>query len=536
MVEQQKTDTVENLEALRLKFGVENVTEDSRINRGPQRPNNQKKPQMPVPPPSAPPSSPAATEETPSLREKILERAKSVSSAEQLCQLFEEAGEIGTTPKVVYLFADMVRRGDNIGVRRFSFSRPPKEASDAWYALNWKQREEKLDEWAKGGDLGAKEVMETLDLIGQNIILRDMLREVVDRFERPCRGINKYGELVPYLKNLADCSPKLAQRITNLRPRQIPKQGVVIQRGRENIDLYLPIQDVSLSALGWLFVKEAEERAKKHAADQEVKIKALRDEATAGLTPLKTSSGEEGFLFLSLGWSRGVLIETNRQNGNQMMARVVKAVNIWVPGGLPSDWIVWSPDRGYVPLRGAKWPLEEIPGALKAWEERILQDKATQAREEEKRLRRKAEFEKILFPVTSIATFPIPFEEQGLTRLLEGECGVVAMYNWGFEWNDEKGLVAIAVERESDGSLTLRKFISFYPLPDCLRGKKLPRLVMTRQNGGLRLEYSKRFSGMKPEIFKALMMVLKILQMRLNAEYRAASGEPAPKEVNDKTG
>ena len=175
--------------------------------------------------------------------------------------------------------------------------------------------------------------MDDMALFAENIFLRDLLRTVVEQYERPCRQIVAYGSLVTYLESLMERN--LAQCLTN--PRHIPEQGVVIQRGRDEF-LYLPLKGVRVSILGWPFIKEAEERAKRREADQAAKAEALEAEATPGLTPQKVSAGEEGNLFLLLGRNRRVLIEAKKQNG-QMMARVVKATGVWIPQ-LPSEWVL----------------------------------------------------------------------------------------------------------------------------------------------------------------------------------------------------
>lgn len=532
-------DTDELADQLRRKFPVVRI--DPRIHREdpdrrPQsraaaKPQKRVRPAAPTQSPSQSPSQsvplvPLAEEGTPrpSLRDQLLQRAKGLGSAEQLRRTLGEAEEAGATPEIVNLFAELVRRGDEIGIRRYSFSRSPEEARQEWFNLPWTQWEGELHAWAAGGDMGAKEVEENLNLFARNPMLRDLLRDVAVRFVRPCGQISTYGSLARYLENLTG---KLAQRVINPNPQRIPERGVVIRKGRETY-LYLPLREVRLSFLGWPFVKEAEARAEEHAAEQEKKAEALMTEVTPGLTPLKVSAGEEGNLFLSLGWNRGVLIEAKKQNGTMIMARVAKAVGIWISGGLPSDWILWSPDTGYVPLRGSQWPLlEEIPKALKMWEVKLQQPEAEQER-------RKQEREKTLLPVTSLATLPIPFEGQGLTRLLKGEVGTAAICNWTFEWGRTKGLFAVAIERCEGGELLrLREFVTYHPFPPHLRGKQLPRLETgERGDGSLKVQYAKRFSGMKPEVFRALRMVEKAIQMCLNAEHRALLGEPAPDENN----
>lgn len=471
---------------------------------------------------SRPPANPPPQlKRPPSLREKLLQQAEAVGSADQLRQTLREAEEAGAMPEIVNFFVDLIRRGDEIGIQRFSFTRPPQQAQEEWLALPWEKWEENLRSWAKGGDVAAKEVMKNIDLFAQNTLLRDLLREVVIHFERPCRQISTFWGLGRYLESLLE--KRFAEKVINPRWK-IPERGVeVIQKGGE-VHLYLPKKGVRVTLHGWPFIKEAEARAKERERSQKAKAEALDAEATPGLSPLKVSTGEEGNLSLFLGGNRRALIETKKQN-SQMIARVAKVVGVYI-FPLPSDWVIWSPERDYLPLRGNQWPLEEIPRALKAWENSLLQ---VQAKEKEQR-------EKIA-SVTSIATLPIPLKEQGFTRLLRGEKGTASLFYRKFEWGKEKGLFAIAVERsEGEEFLWLRKVASDFPFPETLQEKPLPQLIVEeRQDGSLRARFEK-LPQMEREIFQALMMVQKIVQIRLNAEHRASQGEPAPGEENNQTG
>lgn len=304
--------------------------------------------------------------EKPSLKSQLLAQVKTFGSAKQLQQSLREAKEAGATPEIVNLFAELVRRGDEIGVQRFCFTRPPEEARKEWLSLPWEDWEKNLSLWAEKGDMGAKEIIDTLNVFAQNTLLRDLLREVVTQFERLCRPVNTYGGLITYLEALVE--KQLVQRINY--PRNIPEQGVAIERGAGETHLYLPRINIEVSRLGWPFVKAAEARAKNYALKQRTRLEAIKAEATPGLTLTNVSAGKEGNFFLALGPNRGVLIEIQRE-GNRMIARVVKAVGVWV-SPIPSARILWSPETNHVPLRGNQWPSEEIPKALQRQEERIL--------------------------------------------------------------------------------------------------------------------------------------------------------------------
>lgn len=518
------------------------VKEDARLRNQNLKPGNSQPPQNKPQPQRPPTPDQPSQKKTPSHRaEDIKNRARAALTADHLRANLGEAGEITSLTASAQLFARIITRGDELGSGIYVLEKGG-EGWQEWFNLPWETWEAEIRSWAQGGNITAKEIVENIHALGitENTILRDIMMKAFVSFG-PCRRISTFGSLFSLAKDLVE--NKLAQRIDN--PKQIPEGGVIIPRGRD-VYLYLPVKGGRVSLMGWGLFKEAETRTKEYEAKvqkykegQRAKIEALiKAKTTPGLTPIKISAGEEGHLFLFLSRNQGVLIEARNQNG-QMMARVTEGVGYVL---LPAEWVRWEPEREYVPLRGAKWPLEEIPQALKTWEEKIRQEenisKTLRTQAEARAKEEQEKYRKILAPVTSIATFPIPFEGQGLTQLLKGRVGVVATYNWNFQWSEATGLFAIALERrENEEFLRLAKVVTYYKFPfSKLCGKRLPRLVIEEKDGSPATVRLAQLPKIKGEIYQALKMVEKTIQMRLNAEYRNRSGEPAPEEKNNRTG
>ena len=434
------------------------------------------------------------------LKDRLAALLKNRASAVDVRQVFQEADDIVADPQYIRGFAATVRDADEIGVHKLAATKPWAEACEKWFALSWDEQEAELREWAKAGDTLAASVVEGLEQFNQNVPLRDELREAVDRFERPCRGIENLVQLKRFLDGLVE--EGLVHRING--PSYIPEDGIVntIESGKL---LYAPKKVIRTARIGWLFVKEAETEA---GVNQEG-LDALQAKAFPGLTPFQVSKGVEGNLFLFLGSSQAVLLECKLE-GDRMTAKVVETVGL--PDLLPSEPILW--EKRY---ERNKWPDARIPKSLKHWEEKLATWKQEQVAD-----RDRARDE--LKPLVSLATLPYRFEEQGLTRLLKGEKGVVACWHRNFEWSNRSGLFGIALERTDEGFF-LREVISpVHPFDRELLNEKLP-LVVDSEKPSVRLEQLPKIEQGR---FLSLKMVEKLLVLRRGAEERTISGEPVP--------
>lgn len=454
-----------------------------------------------------PPNSQSKDGQEMSLREKILQATQSAETTTVLRQTLDEAKECQASPEVIKRFADFVRQADELAVYKIGLSMPQWDAKRSWFESSWKEQEEMLQEWSLEDNM-AQAVLNNLAVFNQNIPLRDFLRSIVERFERPLRRINTVAGLKRFLDKAAE--EGLVHRISN--PSYATERGVRITEHKTEL-LYLPKKEIQVTVGAWTFVKEAEDRAK---ANQE-KLDSLREKATPGLTPAKISKGQEGILYLTLSGTQAVLLEAVSE-GNWMTVRVKDSIGL-KEDQLPTEPQLWDKEL-HKPAQGnsGKWAL--ISRALEEWAQR--QEKAVQSFRQERA--------KLLSPLLSLATFPAPFEHQGLTRLLKGEEGIVAMWNNKFKWGEKVGFFGMAIEGLANKTFILREVISDFPFPKELVGEKLP-LVVDPEKPDVRLEILPR---MEQEQFLGLKQVEIMLKLRLSAEARSVSGETAPEKENAK--
>ena len=169
---------------------------------------------------------------------------------------------------------------------------------------------------------------------------------------------------------------------------------------------------------------------------------------------------------------------------------------------LPSDPVLWEEREK------TKWPDSRIPTALRVWEKKMKKRKQEQV-QAHKRLKD---------PLTSLATLPIPFEGQGLSRLLKGEKGCCAMWDNNFWWSDQIGFFGIALERTDQGFF-LRQVVSpVHPFDRELINEKLPLVINPDESVSL-----ERLSFGDQKFFLSLKMVENLLKLRLGDEKRAAT-------------
>lgn len=445
-----------------------------------------------------------------SLKEQLLRAGRKFLQDSQdsgIQDIFKEAALIGADPKIVKLFAETIRTADLIGIKKLAFDRPRKKAIAEWFSLSWEEQEEKIQEWARSGESLAGDVVEVLRIVKQNTALWDNLRKIIIRFERPCRRIKNLLQLRSFLDALVE--EGLVHRI--YQPSHIPNQGVVIPF-RSGKFLYLPKTEIPIVKLGWVFIKEKEEKVK----IVQKEFDSLKAKASFGLTPSKVSANEEGKLFLVLGPSSAVLLDC-RIIEKEMTVSVVEAVGLKQGVQIPSEPLLWK-DRHEKGVK--KWPDSRISPALKCWEEKLAHWKKERA-EKQKEIKDK------INSLVSQATLPVVFEEQGLIRLFRGEKGSCAIWHRDFNWGKQKGFFGIVLKRTNEGFF-LQKVITIHSFNRELIGKKLP-LVIDTDKLLFKLEQTPHLK----EMYSSLKMIEKLLALRLKAE-KAISKEPS--EESGKSG
>jgi len=442
---------------------------------------------------STPDQAPQPSKKGPSLRDRLLAQAKSASTVSQLQQTFRDADDAGATPEIVRDFAETVGAMDACARHKLTATKSAKEAAAEWMAMTWDEQEHFLDGLAQKGDVSAKEIMNRLASFTENIPLRDMLREVVDRFQRPLARAENFF----HLKKVLDELVQTGLAICIKEPRIIGEHKVYLELD-EGKFLYLPKNQIRIAKVGWQFALQAFERAK----ENQKLLNDLRAKATPGLTPEKVSKGEEGKLFLLLGPVQAVIIKCAKK-GDTMRATVTEAIGLDVD--LPAKPVDW--DGRYDKSKGKQWCDFRIPGSLEVWEKSM-------ERRREQRTEERARKSDELKTITSLATLPGEFEAGSLTHLLNDTRGTLAPYHRNFEWYHERGLFGVAIERTDEGFF-LREVISdFEGFDRGLIGEKLP-LATEAHPASISLEH---LPEMAKERFTSLKMVEKLLKSRLRAE------------------
>lgn len=442
-----------------------------------------------------------------SLKDQLLKRASEFDSGKRIDKAIQESDE-ASNPKVIAFFMSVLRKADELGVRRFSFDRSTGRAKEEWLSFSLSEMETELQNWAKEGDTIASQILAELEQFKNNVLLWDFLWQVAINFFRPCWSIRNYGKLSSFLRVTAEKG--LAQVLTD--PNYIPKNGILIKTRTQNL-VYLPKKDTSVSEAGWPFAKEAEIRAKIWAQEQQGRIEDLEEQST-NLTPAKVKNGYEGRMFVRVGINRGVLLEV-RNEDKIIMLRVLKAVGVYVDI-IPSNWISWD-------AKEDDWPSNEIFNAIKAWETRIID-----AQNRNKRIH----------SVLCLATLPTTAKEKALTLLFsdeEQQSDVAAFCINRFQWPYGSGPIwSLGLALGQNGGVgrlkvieirstnpTIKQREALYALKD----QALPQLFVEERNNQLKVRFQENIEKVDQASYTALLMVKTAIQMRLRLEFDSISEE-----------
>ena len=451
---------------------------------------------------------PAKAEHQPATtaRDRWLRATKDVASATGLRQKIGDANSLLDDPESVRQFATIVGELDVLAVYKLSLEVLPggkpvhsseRDAEEAWLAMSWDDQEARLAKWPE-----AEKLLEAFHFWKnqeENAFAQDSLCNVVGRFYRPLRHVNAFGGLKNFLEEAV--TEGLLTKVSRPDPRQKSEFGVYVpgQDDRGPI-LYLPRKGVKLAAAGWIFVKETEARA----LGTQSALDELRAKETPGITPVKISNGFEGCMFVQLGATQAVLLESNKQSGWPTV-RVTDSVNMR-PDQIPDDETEWD-ERLHKPRGNGKWAW--IAKGIEEWKNRRSALKRTQRQEANDRT----------LPLTKLATFSTRFDDQGLTQMLKGEPGVMAMwvdhFKWGKEEPKKEAFFGAAIERRPDGTFFLLEVVSRHPFPiKKLIGSQLP-LDVDKEKPDVRLQQIAIRDG---AVYAGLKMVEVLMRLRLHAE------------------
>ena len=438
-----------------------------------------------------------------SARERWRREIKDVASATGLREKIGDSNSLLEDPESVRDFANIVRELDVLAVYKLSLDvsshthTSERDAEEAWFAMSWEEQETKLAEWPE-----AEQLLRAFNFWKdkeKNAFAQDSLCNVVSRFDRPLRHVNALGGLAKFLNEAVE--EGLLNKVTKPDPSRKSDYGVYIpsQDGKGEI-LYLPKKGVKLAAAGWVFVREVETRARK---TQSV-LDELRAKETPGITPVKISNGLPGCMFVQLGAAQAVLLESNSQSGWPTV-KIVGSVGM-KPDQIPNNEAEWD-ESLHRPKGNGKWAW--IIKGIEEWKSRREAQRRTQYQERSERTAQ----------LTNLATFSTRFEDQGLTRMLKGEPGVMAIwmdrFRWGKEDQKKEALFGIAIERRPDGTFFLLQVVSRHLFPfKKLVGAQLPLSVDTEKPDVRLQEISVRDRA----VYAGLKMVEVLLRLRLSAE------------------
>ena len=443
-----------------------------------------------------------------SMRDKILAMTDGVSTAGELRDVLDDAKGCEASQEIVDRFVDLMDEVNNLAVHNLSREMSRRDAQGRWDNLSWNEREDLLVEWAEAGDTEVEKRLEKIpafyeDTQGKvNVPTKIFLREIVDQFAIPLRWIHTLPGLEEFLDELAEVKPPKIPLVTKLyKPDFVPDDA--IRLGKDGA-IYLPKRGATKIARAWPLIKKVEAMAR----ELESKMNALRAKATPNLTPGKISEGKEGNLFVFLSGKEGVLLQAVRQEDNRITVKVIESVGL-EESQLPQEPQQWSKKRHEPVVNTGKWT--RICKALTAWKTRM----------EESAKARKQARDNFLAPLTRPATIPFYFEKQGLTRILKGEQGTVALWRDRFQWGKKTEFFGIAVEHCENGSYVLKAVVSDHKFPKELVGQELP-LEVDHDAPSARL---RKLPMMEQALWNGLRMVEKILGIRLEDESRFANSE-----------
>ena len=457
-----------------------------------------------------------------SMRDKILAATKEIDSASELRNVLQDAKECQASQILVDRFVKLIREINDLAIYILGSEMSEREAQSTWESMSWEERENQLVHWAQEGNEEARKRMEKLpefyeDADGkENLPTKLFLHEIVNRFVDPLRWINTMFGLKKFLDDLANVDPPKTPMVKVIyNPRFNAKDdGIEIESGRDKL-LYLPKPGVMKIARVWPYIKEVEARARQ----SESKINALHAKATPEFTPVKISRGEEGSLFLSLSGKEAVLMQAKRQTNDEMTVQIMDSVGI--PGDqLPDEAQLWDKKLHRPASIAGKWI--RVCRALDEW--KIQREESSRAQKQARN--------SLLAPLTDITNISNRFEDQGLTKILKGEIGVVSFWRDNF-WNGKKkGFFGIALEHQGNGTYVLKAAVSDpcfrFPTKE-LVGETLP-LEVDHNEPSFRLKQTER---MKSERWEGVRMVIRLLEIRLEQESRFADSEQEKSDIGN---
>lgn len=431
--------------------------------------------------------------------------AQATAAAKQVKQEVDVAHDFSEDPENVRAFVELIVQVDELVLSKILTipGKSQQEAEQELQALSLGEKVDFMRDWASENS-AIELLINALSGFVTNQALSATLSRVVERFELPLRCVSTMEELGEFF---ADAEKEGLAVRTNATTGS--EEEIVVHHIGQRSQTYLPKREEKLARMGWIFCKDAEERAKANWD----KMAGLRKKATPGLTPYGISKGNAGKLFLLLEPNKAVLLEAIVQGG---WTSIQCLESVGLEGAeIPDDQLQqWDDYRSRLKaVKSDAWAV--IDEALYLLNQSHL--RAAHARKQSS----EAELE----PIMRVATLSGHPRDQELTHMLQGKIGTIPIRNYKFRWgrgdSERQDLFAIALERREDGKFVLVEVVSKFPFFRDLVGGEVP-LEIDVDNLDVRLPM---LPPMKSGEYQSLKMIERIVQLHLRQEKRVFNND-----------
>ncbi len=378
--------------------------------------------------------------------QKIVEKADEATTKEK--ESVEVAKATVSDPAMVRLFLAMIQSVQRLLITKISSAgKSEQDARKQTESLNTSEQIRLLGDYA---DTDVQETLKPMEYIDSEPRMRDALYGCIDWWHKPLANIATMAALDEFLGSA------LRHGAVNLAYGNKPSDdAVTIMVIGQMEKHYTPNQGKEDAIAGWIFCKEAEQRAIKNWNA----MSKLHEKTTS-------KNGDEGFLFVQLSLDEAVLLQVRKQGG-WTKVRCIDSV------GLDAKSI---PDDGEY-----QWDNENqtVGGILPSdiWI-RIAEAVSQMAQDQWWKKKREidAKNEKIdrLVEGTTISS---QLEDQGLTQFLGGDkAAILAMWWLKFFWKSKEGFLGCRIRWHNDGIL-VEEVISDHFFLRKLVGEKIPATI-----------------------------------------------------------
>ena len=442
-----------------------------------------------------------------SLKERLKAGLKKTPSASAVVKAVQEKKECRTDPQIVGDFARLMDEVAQVAVSILSLTMSVEEAEDQWFGSSWDDRLSLLRGWVAEEE-SIQGFLDQLEMFGEEVSLREFLIKVLNEVKTSADSVQTMEDLHYLLEGF-----RKGGMVNVVNGAGAPAEKAVVISNVDGDKSYLPKAGLELIEAGWIFVKEAEVRAR-HSWEL---MKSLIEQSDRWLNPLKVSNGMTGKLLVCFGPQEAVLLEfANAGNSGYIVVRLSNQEGKMFQVGLNQDQInqlykeqEWD-DKSHCIRDAGSDEWARISDFLADWAGEEIRMKVARSRERQRKFA----------PLTDIETMGTHFSNQALTRLLRGEEGVCGFWMDNFSWSDVEGAFGVAIERNSEG-LFLRRVVSDHPFDQSLLDAPLP--ISVDEDLLVKVDH---LPQMEKRAFqsriKSLLMIKSLMILRIKGEKKYA--------------